>query len=79
MALKDSLDANMKTKKGPSCTVCTLIGLMDEEDRNDLQAAFDDQIYTSMGIARALKSEGYEVSGQSIQRHRRGDCYNGAA
>jgi hypothetical protein len=48
---------------------------MPEEDRADLQIALDDPVYTSMGISRALKAEGYDVSGQTLQRHRRGDCY----
>ena len=75
MGLKDALAANSGTKKGPVCSVCIVISLMDEEDRADLQIALDDPVYTSMGIARAMKSEGYEVSGQTLQRHRRGDCY----
>lgn len=75
MALKDALVANIGAKKGPVCTACTAINSMSEDDRRDLQIAFDDPVYTSMGIARALKAEGYEVSGQTIQRHRRGDCH----
>ena len=75
MALKDALVANAGTKKGPSCSACIAISMMSEDDRIDLQVALDDPIYTSMGIARALKAEGYDVSGQTLQRHRRGDCY----
>lgn len=75
MALKDALVANIGAKKGPVCTACLAIESMSKEDRADLQAALDDPIYTSMGIARALKAEGYEVSGQTLQRHRRGDCF----
>jgi len=75
MALKDALVANAGTKKGPVCSACIAISLMTEEDRADLQIALDDPVYTSMGISRALKAEGYEVSGQTLQRHRRGDCY----
>lgn len=75
MALKDALVANAGTKKGPVCSACTAISMMSEDDRVDLQVALDDPIYTSMGIARALKAEGYDISGQTLQRHRRGDCY----
>lgn len=75
MALKDALVANVGTKKGPVCTACTAIQSMSAEDQADLQIALDDPVYTSMGIARALKAEGYDISGQTIQRHRRGDCY----
>ena len=75
MALKDALVANIGAKKGPVCTACTAIQSMSPQDQADLQAALDDPIYTSMGIARALKAEGYEVSGQTLQRHRRGDCF----
>jgi hypothetical protein len=74
MGLKDALVANVGTKKGPVCTACTAIESMSKEDRHDLQVALNDPIYTSMGISRALKAEGYEVSGQTLQRHRRGDC-----
>ena len=75
MALKDALVANAGTKKGPVCSACIAISMMSEDDRIDLQVALDDPIYTSMGIARALKAEGYDISGQTLQRHRRGDCY----
>jgi hypothetical protein len=79
MGLKDALAANAVTKKGPVCTACTAINMMSEDDRADLQVALDDPVYTSMGISRALKAEGYEVSGQTIQRHRRRDCYKNPA
>jgi hypothetical protein len=79
MGLKDALAANAVTKKGPVCTVCTAISLMPEDDRNDLQVALNDPVYTSMGIARAMKAEGYDVSGQTLQRHRRGDCHKNPA
>jgi len=75
MALKDALVANIGAKKGPVCTACIAINSMTEEDQRDLKVALDDPVYTSMGIARALKAEGYEVSGQTLQRHRRGDCF----
>lgn len=75
MALKDALAANSKARKGPRCSVCTAISLMSKEDKFDLEIAMDDEVFTSMGIARALKAEGYDVSGQTVQRHRRGDCW----
>ena len=75
MGLKDALVANVGTKKGPVCSVCIAISVMDEEDRADLMLALDDPVYTSMGISRALRAEGYDVSGQTLQRHRRRDCY----
>lgn len=75
MGLKDALAANSVIRKGPVCTACAAISMMSEEDRADLQVALDDPVYTSTGISRALKAEGYDVSSQTLQRHRRGDCY----
>lgn len=74
MGLKDALAANAVRKKGPICKVCLTLKAMSDEDRADLQAAMDDPVFAATGISRALKSEGYEVSDQMIQRHRRNDC-----
>lgn len=74
MGLRDALEANSKVRRGPACKIGLILGDMTPEDREDLEVALADIVFPGTGIARALQSEGYEVSTQMIQRHRRGDC-----
>ena len=74
MGLADSLEANKSTLKGPMCSVCHLTTRLDPKERAVLESAFNDDVYTSAAITRALKAEGHEVSTHSVARHRRGEC-----
>jgi hypothetical protein len=51
---------------------------LDKDDRDALVTALIDSAIPSTFIARALKKEGFDVQGQSLARHRRGECRCGA-
>lgn len=75
MGLKDALDRQREYRRpGPRCTVCTLIDVLDVEDRDALLGALSDQTLQSRRLADALAEEGHHVSQHSVSRHRRGDC-----
>jgi hypothetical protein len=76
MSLSDALQRERELKiKGPPCQVCVLVdSLPVGEDRDYLVTALADASFTGEGISRALVAEGYQIQGQTIQRHRRGIC-----
>ena len=43
-------------------------------DQDDLDDLLDDPAYSSRVIARALRSEGHQVSHSCVYSHRVGDC-----
>ena len=73
MSLYDEIKSNQK-RRGGMCTVRTLMPKMAEDERNDLFVALTDTTVSAQAIARALQNRGYQISGDSIQRHRRKDC-----
>ena len=75
MALKDSLQAGPRPiDRGIRCGITLILGELDDEDRGLLQAAIDDPRWTAVGLSELLKSEGYHIGPQSINRHRRNVC-----
>ncbi len=55
------------------CSVSTLFDELDDIDRQALLNAIESPM-TSADIARALRSEGHDMQGPTLARHRRGDC-----
>jgi hypothetical protein len=55
------------------CSIGQLIDKLDDLDRQALLNAFSSELKGEQ-IAAALRSEGHQVQGQTIQRHRRGGC-----
>lgn len=74
MGLKESLEANKGSLKGPRCTVCTLIQKLDKSDSAALVAALEDETFTHAAIYRALQAEGHRISATTVQRHRTRNC-----
>jgi hypothetical protein len=74
VALADRFANAKPARKGPDCSIKTLLAGMDGADREALQAALDDESIQSRIIWRVLIDEGYEVSDAPIARHRRGLC-----
>lgn len=74
MGLKDALDAQTRSRPGFRCAVCKLLDELTPDDADALRAALVDAQVQGSQIARALQSEGYEVSQNSVTRHRRHDC-----
>lgn len=77
MSLKEALGSE-KILRTNVCTVETLLLKLDKDDRDALVTALIDSAIPSTFIARALKKEGFDVQGQSLARHRRGECRCGA-
>lgn len=71
--LKDILSENTRpTQNG--CGLARFLGTLTAEDRTDLEQAMQDKTITSSAIQRALRNNGYAISGNMIRRHRRKDC-----
>jgi hypothetical protein len=74
MSLADSLSAAQPMRKGPQCTVCSIIDSLSDADAATLEAAMKDTRFDAEQIARALTMEGHRVAGATVGRHRRGSC-----
>lgn len=74
MSLSDALEANKTVHRGPKCTLCILLSKMDPKDRVVLEQALEDDTFTHAAISRALKSEGYQITANTVQRHRTRGC-----
>jgi len=59
---------------GPPCGVSTILALMDPVDRAELVEALASIQYKGSKIAEVLNRRGFDINGQTIQRHRRGLC-----
>lgn len=73
--LFDAVTALPAGRQG-GCKVGDLLDQLDAEDRTDLVALLSDPAVTSAAIQRSLETFGFEVSYNSIIRHRRkvGGC-----
>ncbi len=74
MALSDALQHEISKRPGPTCTVCILIPTLPASDQSALEAAMTDLAVTASAIARALQSEGHDVSAETLRRHRSQRC-----
>lgn len=57
-----------------ACGVSLLFAALPKADAADLRAALADASVAGTTISRALTTLGHSVKGQTIQRHRRGEC-----
>jgi hypothetical protein len=75
MTLAAALQAHKAAPRfGPRCKICLALDCLDAKDQAALVAAMADESYTSVAISNAMRAEGYDISPQSVSRHRRGDC-----
>ena len=74
MALAETEDVQ-PLRKGPLCSVCTLLKTMDTEDVATLTRWMGDVALNSSTIAARLKAAGRDIAGQTISRHRAGRCW----
>tara|TARA_R110002096_G_scaffold18442_1_gene62822 strand:+ start:753 stop:917 length:165 start_codon:yes stop_codon:yes gene_type:complete len=51
-----------------------LTGVLPSKDRVALVAALEDEALSTQAIWRAIDAEGYDLSVQSLRRHRSGGC-----
>lgn len=72
MGLLDDIAAEQR-HGGTSCRVAGVLEAMTEDDRADLLQAIKLGLQAS-SISRALRARGWDVAGNTIARHRRGEC-----
>jgi hypothetical protein len=73
MALADRVPATKK-KKGPACSVDTMLLGMDSADRETALGWLDEEVYSTQAIFELLTEEGFVCSHAQLKRHRRKVC-----
>jgi len=63
-----------RLRKGPPCAISLICAELAEEDAASLQEAFADAEIPAAVIYRVLTGNGFSVSTNTVQRHRRGEC-----
>lgn len=77
MGLKDALSGAAPRGPGGTCTFAILLGPgspLDRDDRDALETALADPLVRTADIARAMCSDGWQITQPSVARHRRRDC-----
>lgn len=77
MNLKESIEAEPHTLKGPKCHVAVMRGKMSPEDQRLLDGLFDEAREgerTRASIARILTRVGFPTTGERLANHARGEC-----
>lgn len=80
--MKSLLNDIMSQNTRPYAHGCGFVRFLADlkpEDRKDLEQALLDETITGSAIHRALRNNGYAISGNMIRRHRRKDCPCGNA
>ena len=67
MSLAASLRDAAQSRSGRPCNTCVLVGVLPSKDRVAL-------VLSTLAIWRAIDAEGYDLSVQSLRRHRSGGC-----
>ena len=75
MSIKDRLEEVVPTKAGKSCGMCMILKQLSDEDRELIQASLlvpagDPKRVTDRQLSDILNSEGYNISFNSVYRHR---------
>jgi hypothetical protein len=66
--------ADQKPKhRGGRCSVESILTELNDIDARALTDAIESHMQSS-DIARALRLEGHDIAGNTVARHRRGDC-----
>jgi hypothetical protein len=73
MPLSDKAPEGRK-KKGPACSVSTMLDGMTEDDQQTALSWFDDDLYSHNAIFERLEEEGFVCSLTQLKRHRRKVC-----
>lgn len=74
MTLADEIRAASKATGG-RCTIGVALADMPDKQRTEWEAVFSDAGLDGTAIARVLtKHTGRRIQGQTVNRHRRGEC-----
>lgn len=74
MTLATKLATPPGPRKGPDCSMGTILRTLPEQESQAVQAALDNPDWTAAALARLLTQEGHRVQDNTVRRHRRGDC-----
>ena len=72
--LLDEIKAIPTGLQGPPCGIATVLAQLDSDDAVDLNIALADPSIEAKAIWRVLIARGFDISHQTLGRHRRGDC-----
>ena len=72
--LADTLSKQKPRNGGQSCVVCGLVLTLQPEDVEALNQALTDNRMSAGMIRLALEEHGYNVSDNTLRRHRRREC-----
>lgn len=75
MGLLDDLNDETNFKVVRSwCSTCTMLAELSDKEREAIQLRLDDKNITHASLSAVLKKHGYNISGDTLGRHRRGMC-----
>lgn len=72
--LGTQLRTQPSVRKGPPCTMSVILDDLQGNDKEALVAALNDTTVMHSTIYRVLTKNGFPVSLNTVQRHRRGEC-----
>lgn len=75
MSIKDKLASTVPNRAGKGCGLCLVLEQLNKEDREAILGAMstpvnDPQRITDRQISEILRSEGHDISQNSVYRHR---------
>ncbi len=75
MSIANKLASAVPNKSGKGCGMCAVLEQLNDQDKEAIISTLsiptnDPQRITDKQIAEILKSEGYEISPNSVYRHR---------
>jgi len=81
MSITDKLASAVPNRAGKGCGMCFLLEQLNDQDKQAIISAMsvpsnDQQRITDKQIADILKSEGYDISHNSVYRHRQNHMDN---
>lgn len=68
------LTAARHIRKGPPCAISVILGRLADSDATSLREALADSDIAHTTIYRVLIDNGFSLSINTVQRHRRGEC-----
>lgn len=72
--LLDEIHEHNSSRRGPVCSVGTVLEALSDADREDLKIALLDKSVKSTAIVKALRLRNISLADSTINRHRRGIC-----
>lgn len=74
MSLLAEIEAAASPRRGPACSIETVLAELPDSERAELEKALASARYLGSDIAKVLRGRGFHVANLTVNRHRRGDC-----